>query len=76
MSIMGDIAFSVDGAPVDFSQRFFYNGVMTSGVPNMVSMFGYLRTSWTMRVDLISDLVCRLLNYMDDNNYTSCTPQL
>jgi cation diffusion facilitator CzcD-associated flavoprotein CzcO len=76
MSVMGDIAFSVDGVPVDFSERFFYNGVMTSGVPNMVSMFGYLRTSWTMRVDLISELVCRLLNFMDEKSYTSCTPQL
>ena len=76
MSVMGDIEFSVDGVPVDFSERFFYNGVMTSGVPNMVSMFGYLRTSWTMRVDLISELVCRLLNFMDEKSYTSCTPQL
>ena len=74
--VMGDIAFDVDGEPVDFGQTFTYHGFMNSGLPNMASMFGYLRTSWTMRVDLISDLVCRLLNNMDMNGATSVTPTL
>jgi cation diffusion facilitator CzcD-associated flavoprotein CzcO len=74
--VMGDIAFDVDGEPVDFAQTFTYHGFMNSGVPNMASMFGYLRTSWTMRVDLLSDLVCRLLNHMDTQGATSVTPTL
>jgi len=74
--VMGDIAFDVDGEPVDFAQTFTYQGFMNSGLPNMVSMFGYLRTSWTMRVDLISSLVCRLLNQMDEKGATSVTPTL
>ncbi len=74
--IMGDIAFDVDGEPVDFGQTFTYRGLMNSGLPNMVSMFGYLRTSWTMRVDLVSDLVCRLLNHMDAIGARSVTPTL
>ena len=74
--VMGDIAFDVDGEPVDFAQTFTYHGFMNSGVPNMASMFGYLRTSWTMRVDLLSDLVCRLLNRMDAQGATSVTPTL
>ena len=49
---------------------------MNSGVPNMVAMFGYLRTSWTMRVDLVSELVCRLLNHMDHRKAVVCTPTL
>ncbi len=74
--VMGDIAFDVDGEPVDFSRTFTYHGFMNSGLPNMASMFGYLRTSWTMRVDLLCDLVCRLLNHMDANGATSVTPTL
>ena len=73
---MGVIAFDVDGQAVDFSQTFSYRGIMNSGIPNMAMMFGYLRTSWTMRVDLVCDFVCRLLNHMDSSAATSCTPSL
>ena len=41
-----------------------YRGIMFTGVPNMVWIFGYFRASWTLRVDLIGDFVCRLLNHM------------
>jgi cation diffusion facilitator CzcD-associated flavoprotein CzcO len=73
---MGDIAFTVDGEPVDFANTFTYRGIMNSGVPNMSSMFGYLRTSWTMRVDLVADFICQLLNKMDDEGLAVCTPTL
>jgi len=76
LSVMGDIAFDVDGEAVDFGNTFAYRGMMNSGVPNMSFMFGYLRTSWTMRVDLVCDFVCRLLNHMDDKGLSVCTPTL
>jgi len=65
LSVMGDIPFEVDGEPVDFSQTVTYRGMMFTGVPNMVWVFGYFRSSWTLRVDLVADFVCRLLNHMD-----------
>ncbi len=61
LSVMGDIAFDVDGEPVDFADTFTYRGIMNSGIPNMSFMFGYLRTNWAMRVDLVCDFICRLL---------------
>jgi len=76
MSITGDIAIDVDGSPVDLGETFTYRGLMFSGVPNMSFMFGYLRTPWTMRVDLVSEFVCRLLNHMDSNASSVCTPTL
>ncbi|MEH6636567.1 MAG: NAD(P)/FAD-dependent oxidoreductase [Halioglobus sp.] len=76
LSVMGDIPFVVDGAAVDFGKTFTYRGIMNSGVPNMASMFGYLRTSWTMRVDLVCDFVSKLLNHMDAKGVTVCTPTL
>jgi len=76
LSVMGDIAFDVDGEPVDFGKTYTYRGLMISGVPNMSFMFGYLRTSWTMRVDLACDYVCRLLNHMDEKGASVCTPTL
>lgn len=63
--VMGGIAFEVDGKPVDWSQTATYRGMMFAGVPNMVWVFGYFRAAWTLRVDLLGDFVCRLLQHMD-----------
>ena len=64
LSILGDIAFEIDGRPLDFAQTVTYRGMMFTGVPNLVWIFGYFRASWTLRVDLVADFVCRLLNHM------------
>lgn len=65
LSILGDIAFAIDGRPLDFGQCITYRGMMFTGIPNMAWIFGYFRYSWTLRVDLVADFVCRLLNHMD-----------
>ena len=65
MSVMGGIRFSVDGKPVDWSETVTYRGMMFTGVPNMVWVMGYFRASWTLRVDMMGDFICKLLNHMD-----------
>jgi cation diffusion facilitator CzcD-associated flavoprotein CzcO len=64
LSALGDIAFTIDGKPLVFSDTVTYRGMMFTGVPNMAWVFGYFRASWTLRVDLVADFVCRLLNHM------------
>ncbi|MEM9744215.1 MAG: NAD(P)/FAD-dependent oxidoreductase [Pseudomonadota bacterium] len=64
LSVMGDIEFRVDDQPVDFSKTTTWRGMMFDGVPSMVWVFGYFRASWTLRADLIAEVVCRLLNQM------------
>ncbi|MEC9433835.1 MAG: NAD(P)/FAD-dependent oxidoreductase [Pseudomonadota bacterium] len=64
LSVMGDIPFTVDGAPVDWSQTVTYRGMMFTGVPNLVWVFGYFRASWTLRTDLVADFMARLLPHM------------
>jgi monooxygenase len=76
LSVFGDIAFRVDGEPVDFTQRVTWRGTMITGVPNMAYVFGYFRHSWTMRVDLVSDLVGRLLAHMQEIGATTVVPTL
>ena len=76
LSVMGDVPFAVDGAPIDFSTTVTYRGMMCTGVPNMVWIFGYFRASWTLRVDLVGDFVCRLLNHMDELGVSKATPEL
>jgi monooxygenase len=76
LSVFGDIAFTVDDEPVDFTQRVTYRGIMISGVPNMAYVFGYFRASWTLRADLVSEFVCRLLAHMAEKNATVVVPTL
>ena len=68
--------FAVDGAPVDFAQTWTYKGMMYSGVPNLVCTFGYINASWTLRADLTSEYVCRLINHMDETGTRQVTPRL
>jgi cation diffusion facilitator CzcD-associated flavoprotein CzcO len=71
--VMGGITFSVDGVPVDWSKTPTYRGMMFAGVPNLVWVFGYFRAAWTLRVDLLGDFVCRLLNEMDAKGVSAVT---
>jgi len=64
LNVLGDIAFSIDSEPLIFNDTITYRGMMFTGVPNMVWVFGYFRASWTLRADLIGDFVCRLLKHM------------
>jgi cation diffusion facilitator CzcD-associated flavoprotein CzcO len=66
LSVLGGIPFTVDNKPVNFADTVTYRGMMFTGVPNMVWVFGYFRASWTLRVDLLGDFVCRLLKHMDE----------
>jgi cation diffusion facilitator CzcD-associated flavoprotein CzcO len=72
----GDIEFAVDGKPLDFADTVTYRGMMFTGVPNLVWVFGYFRASWTLRVDLVADFVCRLLNHMKETGAKKVTPAL
>ena len=67
MSVLGDIDFATDGKPLDFSETVNYRGMMFTGVPNLLWVFGYFRASWTLRADLLSDFVCRLLAHMEES---------
>jgi cation diffusion facilitator CzcD-associated flavoprotein CzcO len=76
LCLFGDIAFTVDGEPVDWAETVTYHGMMFTGVPNMLWIMGYFRASWTLRADLLSDFVCRLLKHMDEKGVSRVTPRL
>jgi cation diffusion facilitator CzcD-associated flavoprotein CzcO len=76
LNVLGDIEFTIDGGPLNFSERVGYRGAMFTGIPNMAWVFGYFRASWTLRADLVADFVCRLLQHMDERGATVVTPQL
>jgi cation diffusion facilitator CzcD-associated flavoprotein CzcO len=76
LSIQGDIDLAIDGEPLDMADTITYRGMMFTGAPNLAWIFGYFRASWTLRADLISDLVCRLLTHMAAVGASRVTPQL
>jgi monooxygenase len=75
MLAVGGMTVTVDGEPVDLGQRYAYRGLMLSGVPNLAYCVGYANASWTLRADLVSRYVCRLLGYLDRRGYAYGTPQ-
>ncbi len=72
----GGIQGTVDGRSVDLGRTFVYKGLMLSGVPNFAFCAGYTNASWTLRAELSSAYVCRLLNHMDRKGYRQCLPHL
>jgi monooxygenase len=76
LSVLGDVAFTVDGEPLDLAETVTYRGIMFTGVPNLAYVFGYFRSSWTLRADLISDFVCRLLDHMEARDASIVVPTL
>ncbi|MEU0373812.1 NAD(P)/FAD-dependent oxidoreductase [Streptomyces sp. NPDC006283] len=71
----GGIAPHVDGEPVQLNQQFVWRGAMMTGVPNFAMCIGYTNASWTLRADLSSRLVCKVLNHMRDHNYAAVEPR-
>ena len=76
LNVLGDIDFTIDGKPLVFADTVTYRGMMFTGVPNLVWVFGYFRASWTLRADLVGDFVCRLLNHMQAAGTRRVTPEL
>lgn len=74
--VLGDIQFAVDGEKVDFGKTWTYKGMMYSDVPNMVSTFGYINASWTLKADLTAEYVCRLIAHLDETGTRQATPRL
>ncbi len=72
---VGGTEIAVDGRRVDLSETVGYKATMLSGVPNMALTLGYTNASWTLKCDLVSEYVCRLLNHMDEHGYVQCTPK-
>jgi len=76
LNVLGDIRFTIDGRPLDFAQTVGWRGAMFTGVPNLAWVFGYFRASWTLRADLLSAFVCRLLQHMDRRGARVVEPRL
>ena len=76
LKFAGGVAYQIDGRPIDFTEHYIYRGMMFSDLPNMAFTVGYTNSSWTLKVDLTSNYVCRLLNHMNKRGYDYVVPRL
>jgi cation diffusion facilitator CzcD-associated flavoprotein CzcO len=76
LQMLGGAEVFVDGAPVVFSECVAYKGMMLSGMPNSAFTIGYTNSSWTLKADLVSEYVCRILNHMDAEGYAVQVPRV
>ena len=74
--VQGEIEFVVDRKKVNFADTWTYKGMAYSGVPNVISTFGYVNASWTLRADLTAQYVCRLINHLDETGTRQFVPTL
>lgn len=74
MLALGAVRLTVDGKPINPGDAFVYKGVMLGNVPNFAFCVGYTNASWTLRADLASIYVCRVLKHMDRLGYRTCRP--
>lgn len=70
----GGIDLSVDGERRAPSELFVYRGLMLGGIPNLALSLGYVNASWTLRADLASRYVCRLLAHLDRHGLRVAIP--
>lgn len=73
--VFGGIRLAVDGDEVHLPDTMAYKGMMLSGVPNFAYTIGYTNASWTLKADLVSEYISRLLTHMDEHGYDECVPE-
>ena len=76
LQMLGGVDVEVDGERLNTGERMMYRGMMCSGAPNLSFTFGYTNASWTLKADLTSQFLCRLLNHMDALGAVECRPVL
>jgi monooxygenase len=76
LQLISGVEIYVDDVRVEMSKTFNYKGTMFSGIPNFALTIGYTNASWTLKAELSSLYVCRLLNYMDRHGWRTAVPHL
>jgi monooxygenase len=76
LEFLGGMEVVVDGEEVDIGKVLTYKGMMVSGVPNLAFAVGYTNASWTLKVELTCDFVCRVLNHMAENGLAKCVAEV
>ena len=73
--LFGGVEMAVDGREIRLPDTMAYKGMMLSDVPNFAFAIGYTNASWTLKVDLTAEYVCRVLNHMERTGARVAVPR-
>ncbi|KAF3913728.1 hypothetical protein AA313_de0206284 [Arthrobotrys entomopaga] len=76
IQLFGGAQILVDGEPITINDKYAWHGTMLQDVPNACLLIGYTSTSWTLGVDIMSQLNIRLIKMMDQRGATKMTPRV
>ena len=76
LQTFGGVQLFVDQKLVEPNDCVAFKGMMLSDVPNMAFAIGYTNASWTLKVGLLCEHLCRLLSYMDQHGFKHVRPKL
>ena len=74
LQALGGVAVEIDGQAIDPAKLLIFKGFMYSNLPNFIYFTGYTNASWTLKVDLVADFACRMLQHMDRTGAKQVTP--
>jgi monooxygenase len=74
LQLMGGMSLNVDGKAFDAPKAMNYKGIMFEDLPNFGMIFGYTNASWTLKADISSEFICRLLKRMDKTGTRQVMP--
>jgi monooxygenase len=75
MQLFGGADIQRNGETMPMTDMMAFKGMMLTGLPNMAFTVGYTNASWTLKADLVSEFVCRVINYMDEKGFDAVEPQ-
>ena len=75
LELLSGLQIFVDDVCISLAKTYNYRGSMFSGVPNFALTVGYTNLPWTLKAELVSRFVCRVINYMDRRKFRSAVPR-
>jgi monooxygenase len=75
LELLSGLQIFVDDQAVSLAKTYNYRGTMFSGIPNFALTVGYTNLPWTLKAELVSKFVCRVINYMDRRKFRSAVPK-
>ncbi|WP_115460646.1 flavin-containing monooxygenase [Winogradskyella aurantiaca] len=73
---LGGVDIYLDNKKVNLADHFVYKGCMLSELPNIFLFVGYTNASWTLKSDLTSEYISRVLKYLDKEHLQTICPRV
>lgn len=70
----GGAKISVDGEPVDITDKMMWRQCMIQDVPNLMTIIGYTNASWTLGADVALVTLTRVMDQLLKSRRLSATP--